>query len=223
MRGNTAYYNRPYRRASTTAFSMVRPENMDNPSNGIDLTGSLRASHNVELFTTRFIMNGFISGPHKRISDMLNRRDTDVLKLDDASLIPVGLLSEPRRIDTPVIVGRDTIHFAAEPEVSGEEDGESAPPSSTRGREFIVRKTAVPCYVLTDTFLIYGQCYLHTGTDLDHLFAIADPFIPLTRAVIYWTTKPSIVWRRKLIVVNRNKIQAMYTAEENSENAQSDT
>ncbi|MEA2575267.1 MAG: hypothetical protein QOH93_2565 [Chloroflexia bacterium] len=173
-------------------------------------------SHNVELYTARLFIQGSIAGPFKRTSDLINRRDRDFFSVNGATVTPLGQASTPpQKIATPVQVGRDHIHFVAT--IPQQTQQPSQPQSSGQtqslgpGREYYVHKQAVPCYALTDTFIIYGQCHLLTGGTLETLLQGHDPFIPMTKATIYLIVRPNAPWQRELVVVNKEKLEVFYS------------
>lgn len=166
-------------------------------------------SHNVELYTARLFIQGTIFGTFKRTSDLINRGDRDFFTVINAGLTPLGQTSvTTNRVATPVMVGRDHVHFVAiAPQVTPGQQGSAA---NTPGREQYVLKSPLPCYALTDTFIIYGHCHLLSGTSLENLLAIPDPFIPLTKATIYLIARPTAAWQRDLVVVNKTRLEVIY-------------
>ena len=85
------------------------------------LVPSAPISHQVELYTARFFVQGTISGPFKRTSDLLNRKDTSFVRVDSATIAPVGQAVDTKPMSTPLMVIRSQIHFAAG--VSGPQQG----------------------------------------------------------------------------------------------------
>lgn len=169
-------------------------------------------SHSVELYTARFLVQGAISGPFKRMSDLFNQRETAFLAVDEAMLTPMGQQAEARKLTTPIMMRKDHIHIVApapEPPASqGQDTGKEATAPSTR--EFYVQKNSSPCYVLTDTFVIHGECHLRLGTDLKTLLEVGDAFLPITNSVISLLGRPNTPWRRDLVLVNKQKLEVMY-------------
>jgi hypothetical protein len=80
----------------------------------------------------------------------------------------------------------------------------------SRFRESAVRKNAVPCYILTDMFVVVGNCHLLEGTTLESLIDISDYFIAITNAAIYVNSAPATPLQREFLSINKDKIQAMY-------------
>lgn len=166
-------------------------------------------NHNVELYTARLFIQGSITGTFKRTSDLINRRDKDFFSVTNAGLTPLGQASATaNKVDMPVMVSRDHVHFVATAPQSNPTQGAGTSP--TPGRENYIQKTVHPCYALTDTFIIYGHCHLLIGTGLENLLAVPDPFIPLTKATIYLIARPTASWQRDLVVVNKAKLEALY-------------
>ncbi len=175
-------------------------------------------SHSVELYTARLFIQGSISGPFKRTSDLLNRRDRDFFNVSGALVTPLGQTNAtPQKIAAPVQVGRDHIHFVATIPRQSEQSQQPQAPGQTRslgpGREYYVHKQAVNCYALTDTFIIHGQCHLLPDATLESLLQVHDAFIPITRATIYLIARPNSPWQRELVVVNKEKIEVIYPTE----------
>lgn len=180
-------------------------------------------SHNVELYTARLFIQGSISGPFKRTSDLINRRDRDFFTVNGATVTPLGQAStSPQKMATPVYVGRDHIQFAAtipqqtpqtaqQTQQAQQPQAPGQPQSLGPGREYYVHKQAVPCYALTDTFIIYGQCHLLAGATLETLLQGHDPFIPITKATVYLIVRPNTPWQRELVVVNKEKLEVFYS------------
>lgn len=172
-------------------------------------------THNVELYTARFFVQGTISGPFRRTSDLVNLKDRGFFIVQDASITNLGQAGEPRKLATPLIVGRSHIHFVAiaqqEPPAQDRPasgGGQGAAP--TTGREFFVPKTPVPCYGLTDTFIIHGTSHLLQGTTLESFIEMGDTFVPLTNVTVYLAARPTNPWRRDLVIVNKNKLEVFY-------------
>ncbi|HUP27601.1 MAG TPA: hypothetical protein VM409_04130 [Chloroflexia bacterium] len=172
-------------------------------------TPSASNSHRLELYTERFFIEGDVLGPFKRLSDLLNRRESNYLSVERAALTPLGQSAEPRKFDTPISVGRTHMHFAAPVE-----EGNPAQSSTAPGREFYVQKSSHSCYVLTDTFVIRGQCYLHKDTTLHNLLDRPDMlFVPITEATLFLVARPNAAWKRNLVLVNKEKIEVIYLTE----------
>jgi hypothetical protein len=103
---------------------------------------------------------------------------------------------------------------AAAPQAANPSD-ESAQTGALGGaaREFFVQKNSSPCYVLTDTFVIHGQCYLRQGTNLQTLLEMGDDFFPITNPTISLLARPNAPWRRDLVLVNKEKLEVIYLVE----------
>src|SRR5687768_2211172 len=172
--------------------------------------------HDIELYTARFYIEGEITGPFKRMSDLMNRRDVGYISVHGAVVAPLEQTSQPKRFEMPISVGKSHMHFASSPETPA---APAKPQTMQRGiaigREFYVQKTPYPCYALTDTFVIRGQCFLNEGVTLQSLLDRSDIlFVPITDASIYLVTRPNISWQRNLVIVNKEKIEVIYLTEE---------
>jgi|SRR5687767_5778509 len=165
--------------------------------------------HNVEVYTARYLVQGSISGPYRRTSDLLNRKDDNFLTVDGASITPVGQNAEGQKISTPLMLGRHSIHFVSLSPVSPDNDENASTPQSLP-REFFISKRIFPCYVLTDTYLIHGRCHLLEGATLGHYLEKGEDFIPITKPTIFLAARPTITWQRDLVIVNKEKIEVAY-------------
>ena len=181
-------------------------------------TGALSLSlisHDVELYTSRLLVQGSISGPFKRLSDLVNQREQDYLTVEDAAISALAQSANLKKLGMPVMIGRSHVHFvtvASEPQAPPGPDqptgtGQSAP------REFYVQKLVLPCYALTDTFVIFGHCYLLKGATLQNLLDLSNTFVPLTKATIYMVSQPNISWKRNVVIVNKEQLEVMYLAD----------
>lgn len=201
-------------------------------------TASLNA-HQVEIYTATLVIRGTMLGPFHRTSDLVNRRDRQNLIVQDASLAPLTAANNAKPITDPVFVARPHIHAvvavatpenATDPHLSGPLPSGPlpAPPSgplSARGlgshtqtsqlggRDFHVQRVPRPCYIFTSTFVISGICHLLEGSTIENLLDAQDPFFPLTQGVIYLHTHPNVPWRRDLLLINKEMIQAVYTTD----------
>ena len=162
-------------------------------------------NHGVEIYTDGLYVHGTLSGPFKRVTDLINRRDEDYLLVYEASITPVGQSASPRKLATPVLVGRSHVHI-----VASSPGGGAQPAGETAPREFYVPKQPVPCYALTDTFAVYGTAHLLQGSTLDSFLRVGDAFVPITGATIYLNSMPGTPWQRELVVLNKAKVQVMY-------------
>ena len=53
-------------------------------------------------------------------------------------------------------------------------------------------------------------CYLLEGSSLENLIEVADFFLPLTNATFYLGNSSAASMQRELVIVNKEKVQAMY-------------
>ena len=173
-------------------------------------------SHNVELYTARLLVQGMITGPFKRTSDLLNHRESKFVMVEDAALTPVGQQGELRKLSTAVMMRKNLIQIAAAAGAGAQQASSPAGgatrtgPSGAASREFFVQKNSSPCYVLTDTYVIFGQCYLRQGTNLQTLLEMGDDFLPITNPTISLLARPNAPWRRDLVLVNKETLEVMY-------------
>ncbi len=169
-------------------------------------------SHNVELYTARFLVQGSISGPFKRTSDLLNQREGHFVKVDQAALTPLGQQSELRKFTTPIMVTKSHLHLVAiSPQGPGAQVQETQ--SHVTGhlnREFYIQKTSFPCCAITDALVVQGECHLRRDTDLQILLASGDVFFPITNSVITLVGRSNAPWRRELVLINKEQLEAMY-------------
>lgn len=169
--------------------------------------------HHVELYTSRFFVEGDIVGPFKRMSDVLNRDDSSNIIVQEGSITPLGQTSETKKSISSLILVREQVHFAATPTEPDAAPQSQVAGGSTAGREYYVQKTSFPCYAITDTFVVHGACYLHSGTTLENLLNRKEPFMPLTSATIYPVAHPAIHWQRDLVIMNKSKLEVIYVIE----------
>lgn len=151
-----------------------------------------------------------MSGPFKRLSDLLNYRERDFFTVEDAALAPVVSASTNETARRIVTLGRSHVHFVATaPEariVTGQlhEAGVS--------RDHYVEKVPVRCYVFTDAFILLGTCYLHREVTLERLLDSSSLFLPFTGVTIRSVARPQDTRQRDFIVMNKTKIDVMYPA-----------
>jgi hypothetical protein len=70
-----------------------------------------------------------------------------------------------------------------------------------------------PCYAFTSSFVISGLCHLMEGTTIEQLMDGQNLFFHLTQVTAYLTTQPGSPWRRDMILLNKQLIQAIYTTD----------
>jgi hypothetical protein len=173
------------------------------------LIPSTPISHNVEVYTARFLVQGKISGSYRRTSDLLNRKDDDFLIVNEASISPVGQGTDAQKISTPLMLARHGIHFVSLSPAPPDSEGGS-PNTQSLPREFLVSKLIFPCYILTDTYVIHGRCHLLEGATLGQYLEQGEAFIPITQPTIYLAARVSSSWQRELVIVNKEKIEVAY-------------
>jgi hypothetical protein len=171
------------------------------------LTTSSLNIHHLEIFTPNLVVQGNSTGPFRRATDLVNRKDRDYIIVDAARITPLGRQANPTPLSTPLMVARQHIHLVSlAPQLE--------PENTTGGlggpRESGVRKIAYPCYLLTDIYVIVGQCHMVEGSTLENLMAVSELFLPITAATLYISSMPNTPLPRELVIINKEKIQAMY-------------
>ena len=177
---------------------------------------ALHLVHHVEVCTARFLVRGNISGPYRRTSDLLNNRDDDFLIVDDPVISPASQSGEPQQLTSSLLLGRHAIHFVSllALDATGEEQ-DNLTTTQNLSRDFVVTKRALPCYVLTDTYIIHGACHMVPDVTLKQYLETSATFISITQPTIYLATHTSTSWQRELVIVNKEKIEGMYLEEPN--------
>ena len=172
-------------------------------------------SHNVEMYTERFLVQGIVRGPFKRTSDLLNHREHSFIAVEEASILPLGQQADPSKLSTPVMISKNHLHLVATAPYMPDAQPQGGSPAGggTSGREYYVQKDIYACYALTDTFVIFGQCHLRQGTNLQTLLEIGDTFLPITNTTVSLLARPSAIWKRDLVLVNKTSIEVMYLDE----------
>jgi hypothetical protein len=199
-------------------------------------------SHQVEIYTANLFIHGNMLGPFTRTADLINRRDFDNFHVQDVSMASLGYSASPRQIGHPLIVARSHIHMVAvfateentsDPMLSGPLTSSSLTSSSLNsgsltspltgglsGRltkptfhEHRPMRVARPCFAFTSSFVISGLCHLMEGTTIEQLLDGQNIFFHLTQVTAYLTSQPNSPWRRDLVMINKNQIQAVYTGE----------
>jgi hypothetical protein len=171
------------------------------------LTTSNLNIHHLEVFTANLIIQGDSTGQFRRASDLVNRKDRDYILMENARITQLGRQANANPLTTQLMVARQHVHFVALPP-------QPEPENTTGGlgqpRESGVRKIAYPCFMLTDTYVIVGQCHMVEGGTLENLMAISELFLPLTAATVYISSMPNTPMPRDLVIISKEKIQAMY-------------
>src|SRR6266550_351514 len=121
------------------------------------LTTSSLNIHALEIYTSNLAIRGNTTGPYRRSSDLLNRKDRDYIILQNASITPLNRQPGPTSLSTPLLVARQHIHLVS---LSAQPEPEHTTSGLGQYREPAVRKTPVPCCMMTDVYVIMGQCHL---------------------------------------------------------------
>lgn len=177
--------------------------------------GSLKTTHYLEMYTDVFLVQGSVTAPFRRTTDLLNRGETEFLTVKRATLTPLGQATSQKVMASDVMVGRTRIHFAVEltPE-QAQARGIGEPPSGETKdllpRDAYVQKGHYACTAVTGTYIIYGYCHIHEDGTLETMLRGADLFTPITHATIYMAARSNVKWQRDLVVVNRRMLVAMF-------------
>lgn len=192
--------------------------------------------HSLEIYTASLNIQGNATGPFRRSSDLVNRKDREYIVLQEARMAPLGRQPNPTPLSTPLTVARKHVHLVAvqpQPEPDYVSGGLNSGNLSTAslssgslssgnlstgnlgggkagGREFVVRKTPTPCYVLTGTYAVLGMCHLIEGSTVENLLDISDFFLALTGVTIHLLAVSASPLQRDLVLINKEHIHAMY-------------
>jgi hypothetical protein len=200
-------------------------------------------SHQVEIYTSNLFIHGNILGSFSRTADLINRRDYSNFTVHDVALASLGQAGAPRPTGHSMLVARQHAHMVSvfanpentsDPMLSGPlstgslssgslSSGSLAnnpPTGGLMGRlakpgvpDYHALRVPRPCYVFTPSFVISGLCHLMEGTTIEQLLDGQNPFFHLTQVTAYLTTQPNSPWRRDLVLVNKDLIQAIYTTD----------
>jgi hypothetical protein len=171
------------------------------------LTTSSLNIHHLEVFTANLVIQGDSTGPFRRASDLVNRKDRDYIYMDGARITPLGRQANPNPLTTQLMVARQHIHLVA---LGPQPEPENTTGSLGQQRESSVRKIGYPCFMLTDIYAVVGQCHMVEGSTLENLMAVSELFIPITAATLYISSMPNTPLPRDLVIISKEKIQAMY-------------
>jgi hypothetical protein len=171
------------------------------------LTTSNLNIHNLEVYTANLVIQGNASGPFRRATDLVNRKDRDYMMLQEARLTPIGRQPNPNVLTTPLMVARQHTHLVA---LGPQPEPEHTTSGLGQVRESGVRKVAYPCYMFTEVYVVVGQCHLVEGSTLENLLAVSELFVPITNVTLYINSLPNAPLQRDLVIINKEKIQAMY-------------
>jgi hypothetical protein len=173
----------------------------------VSVTSAIINAHQLEIYSGNIVVEGTVSGPFVRLTDLVNSGDFNYMVVEEASIAELNDRDNRSRLSAPALMRRDQVHFMSElPDPAVVQAQRENPP----GREFFVRKDAVACYALTDTFAIYGYCHLLAGTTLANLLETSTSFFPLTEATIYLNSLPGVPWHRDIVVLNKEKVQIVH-------------
>jgi hypothetical protein len=172
-------------------------------------------SHRLELYTHHLLIQGVVTAPFKRTSDLLNSASSEFMTANNAFVTPLGQTPGGKPIDNPVMVRGKLLHFVVEMSEGGQPAKRGAQGAEhVGGREAFIRKDHYPCFALTGVYAIHGYCHLHPGTSLENLLRGNDVFFPITRPTIYLVANTKVSWRRDVVIINREMVTAMYLTSE---------
>jgi len=171
------------------------------------LTTSSLNIHHLEIFTPNLVIQGDATGSFRRATDLVNRKDRDYMLLDGARITPLGRQANPTPLATPLMVARQHVHMVA---LAPQPEPEDTTGSLGQFRESAVHKIPYPCYMLTDIYVVVGEVHIVEDSTLENLMAMSDLFLPITKATVYINSMPNNPLSRDLVIINKEKIQAMY-------------
>jgi hypothetical protein len=168
-------------------------------------------SHRLELYTGQMIIQGQVNAPFKRTTDLMNWDQAEFLSVQGATVTPLGQAPAQKPPTSAIMVSRSHVHFAAEmpPPQTGKTPAELST-GFLLGQSDYVRKANFPCCAITETYAVYGNCYLHTEGTLENMIQASRDFIPLTRATVYKLGTNANPLQRDLVIVNRRMLAAIY-------------
>jgi hypothetical protein len=171
------------------------------------LTTSNLNIHHLEVFTANLVIQGDSTGQFRRASDLVNRKDRDYIYMDNARITPLGRQANPNPLTTQLMVARQHIHLVA---LAPQLEPENTTGNLGQQRESGVRKIGYPCFMLTDIYAVVGECHMVEGSSLENLMAVSELFLPITGATLYISSMPNTPLPRDLVIISKEKIQAMY-------------
>ena len=172
----------------------------------LDRAGVSTQRHMLEIYTDRLLIQGSVSLPFRRATEIMNNADRDFLTIDGARIAPLvqpAQMSGPHAV--PTLVRRLQVCYVA----TATEPGQSKP----TGQEFAgVHKVPTPCYGFVGPFVFHAHLHLRPGSQLFEVLETGqEQFIPLTGATVYLIERPDIPPRQhEVIILNRGRLDAIY-------------
>jgi hypothetical protein len=171
------------------------------------LTTSNLNIHPLEIFTPNLVIQGNSTGPYRRSSDLVNRKDRDYILLDGARITPLGRQANMTPLDTQLMVARQHVHLVA---LAAQSEPEDTTGNLGQFRPSGVHKIPHPCYMLTEVYVLLGEVYMVEASTLENLLAVSELFLPMTNVTVYINSMPNNPLQRDLVLINKDQIQAMY-------------
>ncbi|HMA36381.1 MAG TPA: hypothetical protein VKY74_18135 [Chloroflexia bacterium] len=174
----------------------------------LDRQGAGAQTHPIELFTEHVVVQGTVTLPFRRVTEILNSAERDFVTVDGGTIAPLvhpAQLSGPNRV--PTLVRRVQIRYAA----TYTDPHRVKPP----GVEFAaVQKVPTACYGFLGPFVFHAHLHMRAGSVLfDFLQLGGDQFLPLTQATVYLVDHPDLPPRQhEVIIINRLFLDVMYLA-----------
>ncbi|HUS13769.1 MAG TPA: hypothetical protein VM536_02020 [Chloroflexia bacterium] len=174
----------------------------------MDRQGSTSQTHPLEIHTDQILIQGTVTLPFRRVTEIMNSADRDFLSIDRAMIAPLVDLSQVSRPNAPTtVVRRMQVRY-----VATYTDLTRARPA---GVEFVgVQKVPTACYGFLGPFVFHAYLHMRPGTSLlEVLETGAEDFIPFTRATVYLVARPDAAPRQhEVIIINRRFLDAAYLA-----------
>jgi hypothetical protein len=174
----------------------------------IDRQASASQTHPLEIHTDQILIEGTVTLPFRRVTEIMNSADRDFLSIDGARIAPLVNLSQVSRSTAPVtLVRRLQVRYVA----TYTDPARVRPP----GAEFSgVQKVPTACYGFLGPFVFHAHLYMRPGTSLMEVLETgAEQFVPLTRATVYLASRPDLPPRQhEVIIINREFLDAIYLA-----------
>lgn len=151
----------------------------------------------VTLYTDAYVVRGLVTTRHRRLTDVLNQPEHDLLVLSDVTMEEFGSRASAIRSEYAQ-VNLDAVLFAVA------EQAVEAPP------EMRTPKVAELAMISVPPFTVAGRIHLFPERDLGEALAmLVGGFIPVTDAT-YWSEKVAEAKRSvAMVAVNRNRAQIL--------------
>jgi hypothetical protein len=152
----------------------------------------------VEMFTTDYIINGYINTPGERLSDVLNIKNETGLVVNDA------------QVSRLLALGKSPPNKFIEARIEKKHLLFACPAAKDITQKSMFRKSFRQLYdveMLVPGFEIIGQIHLTEKFDLRRVLNWRqDDFIPLTNATATYAFYPALTYFRETIIVNKTLV-----------------